>query len=147
VSNSGLFFAAALLLPEFLFAHGVEVSEVEKSAKVVRFSYSDGEPMMYAKVMLYSPSSAKVETLKSLTDKNGVFAFVADEKGEWRVAAQDGLGHKGEIVVNALEISANAEVKQSAKNTQNASKLFRVILGLSLLINIFVIYGFALKKP
>ncbi|MDR1615293.1 MAG: hypothetical protein LBS26_07005, partial [Campylobacteraceae bacterium] len=76
MSSNKLFFAAALLLPAFLFSHGVEVSEAQNSAKVIRFSYSDNTPMMYAKVKLYPPSNPKIETVKSLTDKNGFFAFV-----------------------------------------------------------------------
>lgn len=129
------------MLPAFLLSHGVEVSEAENGAKVVRFSYTDNEPMMYAKIKLYPPSSPKIETVKSLTDKNGFFAFVPDEEGDWRVEAQDGMGHRGEIVINTLKTSA-IDDKQNA----SASAAFRILLGLSLLLNIFAIYGFVLKK-
>jgi nickel transport protein len=143
VSNNGLFFAAALLLPAFLFSHGVEVSQSNESAKVIRFSYTDGEPMMYAKIKLYSPSSPKIETIKSLTDENGFFAFVPHEEGEWRVEARDGMGHRGEIVVNIAGGSFDTAVMQ---NSSSASTVFRIILGLSLLFNVFAAYGFVLKK-
>lgn len=129
------------MLPAILFSHGVEVLEVESGAKIVRFSYTDGEPMMYAKIKVYPPSAPKTETIKSLTDENGFFAFVPDEEGEWRVEAQDGMGHRGKIAINTL--LADGEVKQSA---QNSSAAFRIILGLSLLFNIFAVYGFALRK-
>ncbi|MDR0664770.1 MAG: hypothetical protein LBF86_04525 [Helicobacteraceae bacterium] len=121
--------AAALLPHAFLFSHGVEVSEVKSSAKVVRFSYTDNEPMMYAKVKLYSPSSPKVETLKSLTDMNGFFAFVPNEDGKWRVEAQDGMGHRGEITVDTLKTSLDADDKNTSVSTA-----FRIVLGLSLIL-------------
>jgi nickel transport protein len=143
VSNSRLFFAAALLLTALLFSLGVEVRQSQESAKIVHFSYSDNTPMMYAKVKLYPPSNPTIETVKSLTDKNGFFAFVPDEEGEWRVEAMDGMGHRGEIVVNVSENSLGADDKQ---NVASASTIFRLILGLSLILNIFAVYGFVLKR-
>jgi nickel transport protein len=81
--------------------------------------------------------------VKSLTDKNGFFAFVPDEEGEWRVEAMDGMGHRGEIVVNVSENALGADDKQ---NAASASVIFRIILGLSLILNIFAVYGFVLKR-
>jgi nickel transport protein len=141
--SNKLFFAAALLLPAVLFSHGVEVSEVESGAKIVRFLYTDGEPMMYAKVKVYPPSAPKTETIKSLTDENGFFAFVPDESGEWKVEALDGMGHRGEIMINAFETASGV---QNTQNGYSASLVFRIILGLSLLFNIFVLCGFVLRK-
>ncbi|MDR1008256.1 MAG: DUF4198 domain-containing protein [Campylobacteraceae bacterium] len=143
-NNRWIYFWAALLLPAFLLSHGVEVSESENSVKVARFSYSDGKPMMYAKVKLYPPRTPTVETIKSLTDKNGFFAFVPDEEGEWRVEALDGMGHRGEIKLNAVK--ASLDTTDSKEGLVQTSIVFRIILGLSLLLNIFVIYGFALRK-
>jgi nickel transport protein len=99
--------------------------------------------MMYAKVKLYPPSNPKIETVKSLTDKNGFFAFVPDEEGEWRAEALDGMGHRGELVINVSENFSATNDKQSAASV---STLFRIVLGLSLLFNIFALYGFVSKK-
>ncbi|MDR0762473.1 MAG: hypothetical protein LBF13_05445, partial [Campylobacteraceae bacterium] len=73
----------------------------------------------------------------------GFFAFVPDEDGEWRVEAQDGMGHRGEIVLDAFKTSLDTKNTQS---TSSASAAFRIVLGLSLLLNIFALYGFVLRK-
>jgi nickel transport protein len=133
-----------LLYGSFLLSHGVEVSESYNSAKVIRFSYSDDTPMMYAKVKLYPPSNPTVETIKSLSDKNGFFAFVPDEEGKWKAEATDGMGHKGEIVIDVTKTSSiTATYKGDIKQT---SLFLRIILGLSLILNIFAIYGLIFKK-
>jgi nickel transport protein len=92
---------AALLFPAALFGHGVEVYEetdrTRGSVRVIRFTYTTGEAMMYARVFVYPPSSPAMEILQGTTDRNGVFCFLPDESGEWRLEAEDGMGHKGEI--------------------------------------------------
>lgn len=132
------------MLPALLLSHGVEVSESENSVKIARFSYSDGKPMMYAKIKLYPPKTPTVETIKSLTDKNGFFAFVPDEEGEWRVEALDGMGHRSEIKLNVVK--ASLDTTDPEENLTQTSIIFRMILGLSLLLNIFAVYSFVLKR-
>jgi len=132
---------AVCFLPLFLCAHGVEVSQAVLNAeqlKTVRFGYSTGEAMAYAKVKLYPPSNPTVETMKSLTDRNGYFAFVADETGEWRVEAEDGMGHKGVI---SLALGAPASAPTQNSDTK-ASAAFRIVLALSLIWNISALYVF-----
>jgi nickel transport protein len=143
-NNRRIYFRAALLLPALLLSHGVEVSESENSVKIARFSYSDGKPMMYAKIKLYPPKTPTVETIKSLTDKNGFFAFVPDEEGEWRVEALDGMGHRSEIKLNVVK--ASLDTTDPEENLTQTSIIFRMILGLSLLLNIFAVYSFVLKR-
>ena len=111
--------AAAVLFPAALFGHGVEVydadGETTGAAHTVRFMYSTGEPMMYAKIFLYPPSNPRTEILQSIADRNGYFSFVPDESGEWRISAEDGMGHKGEITV-----AAGAAENQAAVVTGNS---------------------------
>jgi nickel transport protein len=96
-----VFFGAALLFPMALFGHGVEVSEKtggdRDAVRVIRFGYTTGEAMSYARVFVYPPSSPTGEILQGTTDRNGVFCFLPDERGEWRLVAEDGMGHRGEI--------------------------------------------------
>jgi uncharacterized GH25 family protein len=95
--------AAALLVPAALFGHGVEVSEetggAQGSVRVIRFTYTTGEAMMYARVFVYPPSNPEREILHGTTDRNGIFCFLPDESGEWRLVVEDGMGHTGEIKV------------------------------------------------
>jgi nickel transport protein len=79
-----------------------------------------------------------VESLVSITDRNGVFCFAPDEQGEWRVEMEDGMGHKGSITVNAAAIPEAAPgVEAGAGTGGRAPLVFNILLGLSLLANIF----------
>ncbi|MDR1976256.1 MAG: DUF4198 domain-containing protein [Campylobacteraceae bacterium] len=128
--------AIVFLLPTFAAAHGVEVSEVHPSSlKTVRFTYSTNDPMAYAKIKVYPPSNSKVEAIKSFTDRNGYFAFLPDEEGEWKIEAADGMGHRGEISVNAA-----AQNIVETSNTAAAPVWLRFVLGLSLLFNTFLFF-------
>jgi nickel transport protein len=140
--------AGALLFPAGLAAHGVEVSlvtgETEFGGETVRFMYSTGEEMSFAIIRIFAPSRPGVETLQSLTDRNGYFSFIPDEAGEWRVSAEDDMGHKGEIRINAGP-SGNAGAAASG-GTGKAPLVLRLILGLSLILNIFAVYRFILDR-
>jgi nickel transport protein len=143
---------ALLLLPSLLFAHGVEVSlasgETAFPAETDRFAYSTGEAMSFALIRVYAPSKPAVETVKSITDRNGYFSFIPDESGEWRITAEDGMGHKGEITVlaeNGAE-GAAASVEGERSAGSKTPLLFRITLGLSLILNIFAVYNFVLKN-
>jgi hypothetical protein len=57
------------------------------------------------------------------------------------VEAQDGMGHRGEITVDTLKTSLDADDKNAS-----ASTAFRIVLGLSLILNIFALYGFMIRK-
>jgi nickel transport protein len=98
-----LLIGAALLFPAALFGHGVEVREesdgARGSVRVIRFKYTTGDAMMYARVFVYPPSSPTREILQGTTDRNGVFCFLPDESGEWRLEVEDGMGHKVEIKI------------------------------------------------
>jgi uncharacterized GH25 family protein len=51
--------------------------------------------MLFAKVKVFPPSSPDAPARESIADRNGYFSFVNDEPGEWRLTAEDGMGHKG----------------------------------------------------
>ena len=74
------FLIAALTIPAALFAHGVEASlgtgGAFFAACTVRFCYSTGEDMSFAKIKLYSPASPDVDVLQGITDMAGYFSFV-----------------------------------------------------------------------
>jgi nickel transport protein len=140
-----------IFLPGKIHGHGVEVFDVTDGlagARLVYFKYSTGEPMMYAKVKLYPPSRPEAESLQSVTDRNGIFPFVPDEEGEWRVEAEDGMGHRGEISVKAAagedsggtggkEAEKRSAAGERAAGTGGGKPVLGVITGLSLIINIF----------
>ncbi|MDR1636067.1 MAG: hypothetical protein LBR93_01890 [Treponema sp.] len=142
-------FLAALLFPAVLEAHGVEVSRVtgaaEFGAETVRFMYSTGEEMSFALVRVFAPSRPDVEILQTLTDRNGCFSFIPDEEGEWRVSAEDDMGHRGEIRINVGAGNAGA-VETASGGLIKTPLVLRLILGLSLILNIFAAYRFILRR-
>jgi nickel transport protein len=139
-------FLAIHLLPLPLLAHAAAAAEVaqnRENIKIIRFTYSTNDPMAYAKVKVYPPSKPNVEAIKSFTDRNGYFAFLPDENGEWVAEAFDGMGHTAKIAVNSFEVSQNSV---EDKNIAAASKTFKIVLALSLILNIYALYGLATKS-
>jgi uncharacterized GH25 family protein len=145
-----LLLMAALFLPAAVFAHGVDISDVTGRAGVrtVRFGYTDGESMLFAKVKVYAPSAPDATVQESMTDRDGYFSFVPFENGDWRLTAEDGMGHRGEIVI-AVADEMVSESAGAVRNTVSSNKLstpIAIVLGLSLILNVFAFYGFVLKK-
>jgi nickel transport protein len=145
--------AAFFLFPEAAFGHGVEVYDITDNTsgatRTVHFKYSTGEPMMYATIKLYPPSKPGVEVLQSITDRNGLFCFFPDEEGDWTVEAADGMGHKGTITVTAEQGAAGETTPGGGGTAAAESKaplVFRILLGLSLILNIFAVYNFVLPR-
>jgi uncharacterized GH25 family protein len=139
--------AAALFLPAAAFAHGVEVFDETGKPDVhtVRFVYTDGESMLFAKVKVFPPSSPDAAAQESIADRYGYFSFVPFEDGEWRLTAEDGMGHKGEIFVTVAGEST-AETAQSAAPAGKLPMPFGITLGLSLILNVFTLWYVAGRR-
>jgi nickel transport protein len=139
--------ALALLFPVILAAHGVESSIATGAAgfgaETVRFMYSTGEEMAFTLVRVYAPSRPDTETVQSITDRNGYYSFVPDEEGQWRITAEDDAGHRGEI---KLTVAASGGVATVSGGTGGTPLAARVVLGLSLILNIFAVYRFILGR-
>lgn len=133
-----------LLFPAPAKAHGTGYRIAgDKQVTTIEAFYSSNEPMAYAEVLIFSPEDKDVEYQNGRTDKNGRFAFYPDIGGTWRVTVSDGMGHKidAEVQVNK---SAGDEVKSEAATHQvkglpdTRSKILSIILGLSLIMNLFL---------
>jgi nickel transport protein len=136
--------ALGMVFPSYIFGHGVEVYDVsaeDRPVRMVYFKYSTGEPVSFAKIKIFPPSTVEknVESLVSITDRNGIFSFLPDEEGEWRVDMEDGMGHKGTITVNAAAVQ-EAAGETSAEAVGRTPLIFNILLGLSLLANIFGVW-------
>jgi nickel transport protein len=122
----------------------------DAGARAILFSYSTGEPMAFAKIKVYPPSgiAGNVEALVSISDRNGVFCFVPDEDGDWRVDAEDGMGHKGSITVGGIASAPSpADAKALARSGGGAGqggslppRVLGIVAGLSIIANIFGIW-------
>jgi hypothetical protein len=101
--------------------------------------------MLFAKVKVYAPSRPDATAQESVADVNGYFSFAPFESGDWRLTAEDGMGHKGEIIIPVAEEAAPTE--DAASNGTPASSarlpgLVAAMLGLSLILNIFALWHF-----
>jgi nickel transport protein len=149
-ADLALLLLAGLLLPEALFAHGVEAYDISGDgalpAATVHFKYSTGEAMAFARIRLFAPSRPDTEVLSSLADRSGRFSFVPDEEGDWIVEASDNMGHQGSITINA---AAEAEGAVPGNTGSTGGKIplpLSLSLGLSLILNIFAFYSFVLQR-
>ncbi|MDR1352830.1 MAG: hypothetical protein LBK05_06060 [Treponema sp.] len=146
-----------LILPAAVFAHGVEVSGEtgRPDVRTVRFMYTDGESMLFAKVKVFAPSSPAAAAQESIADRYGYFSFIPFEDGGWRLTAEDGMGHKGEIFITVAGGAAAETAGEGGaaggtsggtpgRAGNGASLPLRLVLGISLILNIFAFYSFVL---
>jgi nickel transport protein len=139
--------AAAWAFPAAAFSHGVETAEAtgRVDIRTAQFLYSTGEPMLFAKIRVFAPSRPESPAQESAADMNGYFSFVPFESGDWRLTAEDGMGHRGEIII-AVAGEGETESSGEAQNPADSGKppaLFAAALGLSLILNIFALWHFA----
>lgn len=135
---------SVVVAPSDIGAHGTAYTLVkEASLTAVEFRYSDGEPMAYAEVLIFSPQDPKAEHQNGRTDKHGKFAFCPDAAGAWRISADDGTGHLSEAVVEIgprrAASAAEAHGPPGAADMGDAvqgSKTLKIIAGLSLIVNL-----------
>ena len=146
---------AAVVIPVAAFAHGTEVFDVTGNTpapiQTVRFMYTTDEPMMYAQIKVFFPSDSSTEILRSVADRNGYFSFIPEGTGFWRIAAEDGMGHRSEITLNVILAGEDADGLDGKLGTTPGvgGKLplpLAALLGVSLIINVFWIWRVAGKR-
>lgn len=120
--------------------HGVTCRRVAEPALAVMFAYSDGEPMSYAETRVFGPqSSPDLEFQNGRTDARGIFGFIPDRPGNWRIEASDGMGHKiGHDIVIADTTDAGQQPAASATNESPPAGpgILQILLGLSIIANL-----------
>lgn len=128
---------AAILIASLAYGHGVSYGIFPERAVAVRFIYAGGEPMSYVEAKVFGPQSfSDLEFQNGRTDARGVFAFVPDRPGAWRVEAWDELGHKGSIKVPVMKNGADLETASQNAVTESGPSTTKVILGLSIIANL-----------
>ena len=146
---TALCLVAAVWRPAAATAHGVGSRELDPgAARAMVFLYADGEAMAFAQVQVTAPDGTVHQSAR--TDGKGGFAFLPSGRGVWRVAANDGQGHRAEREVTVGPASGPASpalaappapgpvaVPAQAASTAGIGPNWRdVVLGLSLLANL-----------
>jgi len=123
-------------------AHGVAYQVSTDSSIIIKVEYDDGDAMSYADVLIYSPDDKKVEYQNGRTDKNGVFAFVPDKPGVWKVEVDDGMGH-GLVTEVTVEKGMSVDVEHHGHSQKD-----NIIAALGIIIGVagFLFYWKAKNK-
>ena len=145
----GRLFAALLLClwPALAKGHGTGYGPADGlGARSLEYYYSSGDPMAYAKTLVYAPDDGETEYQNGRTDRRGRFAFVPDMPGTWRVVVSDGQGHRvgAEVDVppeNGLGPHSGKPVRGRSATPlrERAAGRMRgpgIALGLSLILNL-----------
>ena len=129
------------------YSHGVTYGIFDAHTITVRFGYAGGEPMSYVDTKVFGPESTPdLEFQNGRTDARGVFAFVPDHVGSWRVEASDNLGHKGSLEVVVEQSNAGLKSASQAESMQNGLPLVKILLALSAIANLAFVFAF-IKRP
>lgn len=141
-----LIILVCLCFCEKLFAHEVNYQVKGKQGICVSFFFAGGEPMDYAEIEVYAPDE-KIAFQKARTDKNGIFCFIPDKKGIWKVIAkgetEHGL-HGAEIEIKVKEDLSIEEFKKPLVATH--TKVFITFGIVGWLIGLTGIYLFFKNK-
>lgn len=122
-------------------AHGLEYTVSETSGKpTVDFHYSDGSPVSYTEVKIWSPDNDSIEFQNGRTDKNGRFSFVPDQDGLWRITTNDEMGHAA--TVEHIVITTASGTKGIVHSpAEKKNKTLFAVLGCSLIMNVGFVVG------
>jgi nickel transport protein len=142
----------AMAIPCNALAHGTDYRLINKDKVIAaEFFYSDKTPMRYAQILVFSPENQKVEYQNGRTDQNGRFAFLPEIPGQWRMKVTDGMGHAVNATVTVNFTALKSKNGNTPLNSQHpevskgkmpffskASMAIKLILGLSILLNLFL---------
>ncbi|MDR3203875.1 MAG: hypothetical protein LBV23_03905 [Deltaproteobacteria bacterium] len=152
-----VFLFVSLLYCMEALAHGTLWRQEHDSLLLAFFlEYDDGTPMAFAKVKIFSPNESAIEFQTGNADRNGFFCFRPDLNGVWSFEATDGQGHlaKGQIegLISKSEkmvgnnVSQVAQLQPNASDCVNRHSTLKVILGLSLILNLTLLSYFVVKR-
>lgn len=87
-----------LLLPQYVYAHGVKIDYRVDMTVEIRATYDSGDPMAGAQVSVYAPDDPSAAWLTGVCDDEGRFTFVPDVSKAGTYSVQVRLAGHGSIV-------------------------------------------------
>ena len=136
-----------LVLPSgAMLAHELDATvSFAAPAVIVRAAYGGSEPVPFAKVQIFAPSSPSAEFQTGVTDKRGYFSFVPEGPGTWRVVVDDEEGHRREVAV-AVPDPCQGNAGPST-NGSTAGRFERALFGVALIFGgTGFLYGFTARR-
>lgn len=125
------------------YSHGITYGIFDAQTVAVRFSYAGGEPMSYVETKVFGPKSTPdLEFQNGWTDARGIFAFVPNSTGSWRVDAWDNLGHKGSIEVVVEQGNEGLKSASQAGGLTDGLTMVKILLALSVIANLASVVAF-----
>lgn len=141
-----LLFLIGLCFSKTLFAHEVNYQVKEKQGVCVSFFFIGGEPMDYAEVEVYAPGE-KIPFQKARTDRNGIFCFMPDKKGVWKVIAKGEVEHGLHGAAVEVKIKEDLSIEGFKKPLVATYTKFFIAFGIAgWLIGLAGIYLFLKEK-
>lgn len=150
--------ARANVAPANPRVHGFTIRLTREGRVVVAACHYDGgTPVTGAQVTLYPPGGeAPYEA--GITDPAGVFVFLPNSHGEWRVAVDDGMGHRrvasiqttmAHDAVGDREEAVGSTADHSHTDVSSGADLpWKLATGLSLFVGLTgFAYGFTARRP
>lgn len=125
-----------------IWAHDLQVTwQQQGSVVIVRSAYAGTESCAYASVEIFGPGDTKTEFQNGRTDAKGMFSFVPDRAGNWRIVVDDELGHR---VEKTMDISGGG----AAVAMGGAQPIWqKMITGLALIIGLTgFLYGWKARR-
>lgn len=152
--------ALLLVAPESTPFHGFTIRLTREGRVVVAACHYDGgTPVTGAQVTLYPPGS-DTPYQTGVTDRAGVFAFLPESPGEWRVLVDDGMGHRREASIQTAATyesgagsddhgAAGSGADQAHTHVSGGAELsWKLATGLSLIVGLTgFAYGFTARRP
>ena len=129
-----------------VFAHEVNYQVKGAQGVCVSFFFAGGEPMDYAEIEVYAPGE-KIPFQKARTDRNGIFCFMPDKKGVWKVIAKGETEHGLHGAEVEVKVKEDLSIEGFKKPLVATYTKFFIALGIvGWLIGLAGIYLFLKKK-
>lgn len=130
--KKGLFllFLIGLCFSKTLFAHEVNYQVKGAQGVCVSFFFAGGEPMDYAEIEVYAPGE-KIPFQKARTDRNGIFCFMPDKKGVWKVIAKGTTEHGLHGAFVEIKIKEDLSIEEFKKPLIASYTKFFIVIGIA----------------
>ena len=110
--------------------------KIEKTpaAVYIQAGYSEFEAASNISITIHTPAVDNNQHQNGQTDKNGVFLFLPDRAGLWKVILDDKMGHRKEVEIEISQLWIDKKYEQIniETSTPGLPIYYKIIIGISL---------------